>query len=150
MTRAAKPAPAHKKPRPIPGRIGGVLRVLAHLVAYARHFAATAHTRAGVPEFETPAAILGTHDIPTILYRMKRGMLRAIALRDYLLARAARGHNLRFLWPPYVELQPHHRPPARLARPAPKPRTGPRKPSRPEPAVPVSYTHLTLPTIYSV
>jgi hypothetical protein len=109
--------------------------VLAGLIAHARHFAATATTRAAVPEFATAAALFGTYDVPIILYRMKRGMLRALALRDYLLARAARGHNLRFSWPPRVQLQPHHRKPAKPARPAPQPRTEPRKPRRPEPAV---------------
>ena len=66
------------------------------------------------------------------MHRMQRGLLRALALRDYLLARAARGHNLRFAWPPRVELQPHHRPPA---KPAPAPRTERRPPGRPDPAL---------------
>ncbi len=35
--------------------------------------------------------------------------LRALALREYLLARAARGRTLRFAWPPRIALQPHHR-----------------------------------------
>ena len=125
-------APAQIKPRPIPGRIGAVLHVLATLIAHARHFAATATTRVAAPEFATAAAVLGTYDLPTILHRMQRGILRALALRDYLLARAARGHNLRFAWPPCVELQPHHRPPA---KPAPRPRAAPRPPCRPDPAL---------------
>ena len=126
------PAPAPTKPRPIPGRIGAVLHVLAALIAHARHFAATATTRVAAPEFATAAAVFGTYDLPTILHRMQRGLLRALALRDYLLARAARGHNLRFAWPPRVELQPHHRPPA---KPAPTPRAERRRPSRPDPAL---------------
>ena len=132
MTQTDQPIPTDKKPRAIPGRIGAVLRVIAGLVAYARHFATNATTLETVPEFVTAAAVLGTHDIPTILYRMKRGMLRALALRDYLLARAARGHNLHFIRKPYLDLLPHHRPPAKPPR---APRTEPRKPSRPEPAV---------------
>ena len=118
--------------RPIPGRIGAVLNVLAALIAHARHFAATATTRVAAPEFATAAAVFGTYDLPTILHRMQRGLLRALALRDYLLARAARGHNLRFAWPPRVELQPHHRPPAKPAR---APRTERRRPGRPDPAL---------------
>ena len=48
MTQAA-PTPAHAKPRPIPGRIGAVLHVLAALIAHARHFTATATTRVAAP-----------------------------------------------------------------------------------------------------
>ena len=132
MTRAAPTTPAPAKPRPIPGRIGAVLHVLAVLISHARHFAATATTRAAAPEFATAAAVFGTGDLPTILHRMQRGMLRALALRDYLFARAARGCNLRFAWPPCVALQPHHRPPA---EPAPRPRSAPLHPRRPDPAL---------------
>ena len=131
----AQTAPTNQtptKPRPIPGRIGAVLHVLAALIAHARHFAATATTRVAAPEFATAAAVFGTYDLPTIVQRMQRGILRALALRDYLLARAARGHNLRFAWPPRVELQPHHRPPAKPAR---APRTERRRPCRPDPAL---------------
>ena len=116
----------------MPGRIGAVQHVLAALIAHVRHFTATATTRVAAPEFATAAAVFGTYDLPTILHRMQRGLLRALALRDYLLARAARGHNLRFAWPPRVELQPHHRPPA-------KPASGPRpersRPCHPDPAL---------------
>ena len=135
MTQTDQPPPADKKARPISGRIGAVLHVIAVLVAHARQLAATVNTRAAIPEFQTAAVLFGTYDVATIQFRLRRGMLRALALRHYLLARAARGHNLRFLWPPYLELQPHHRPPAKPARPAPQPRTEPRKPSRPDPAV---------------
>ncbi len=132
MTRAAPTTPDPTKPRPIPGRIGAVLNVLATLIAHARHFAATAATRASAPEFATAAAVFGTSDLPTILHRMQRGMLRALALRHYLFARAARGRNLRFAWPPCVALQPHHRLPA---EPAPRPRSAPLHPRRPDPAL---------------
>ena len=132
MTRTAPTTPTPTKPRPIPGRIGAVLNVLAVLIAHARHFAATAAARVSAPEFATAAAVFGTYDLPTILHRMQRGMLRALALQQYLFARAARGCNLRFAWPPRVELQPHHRPPAKPAR---RPRSEPLPPRRPDPAL---------------
>ena len=124
--------PPPTKPRPIPGRIGAVLKIVAALIAHARHFAATASTRVAAPEFATAAAVFGTDHLPTILHRMQRGLRHALALQQYLLACAARGCNLRFAWPPRVELQPHHRPPAEPAR---RPRSGPRLPYRPEPAL---------------
>jgi len=62
------PTPA--TPRPIPGRIGAVLTVLATIIAHARHFAATATTRASAPEFATAAAVVGTDHLRTILHRI--------------------------------------------------------------------------------
>jgi hypothetical protein len=128
MTRTAPPTTPH----PIPGRIASVLHVLAALIAHARHFAATAATRVAAPEFATAASVFGTYDLPPILHRVQRGLLRALALRDYLLARAARGRDLRFAWPPRVELHPHHRPPA---RPDAAPRPTPLHRRRPDPAL---------------
>ena len=81
MARTAPTTPAPTKPRPIPGRIGAVLHVIAALIAHARHFAATASTRVAAPEFATAAAVFGTHDLPTILHRMQRGLRRALALQ---------------------------------------------------------------------
>ena len=130
MLRTAQTTPAPT--RPIPGRIGAVLNVLAALIAHARHFAATATTRVSVQEFATAAAVFGTDHLPTLLHRMQRGLRRALALHEYLLARAARGSNLRFAWPPCVDLLPHHRPPA---RPAPGPRPTLLQPRRPDPAL---------------
>jgi hypothetical protein len=125
-------APPATQPRPIPGRIGAVLKILHALIAHARQFAATATARAAAPEFAPAAAVFGTYDVPLILHRMRRGILRALALQRYLLARAARGRNLRFIWPRYVDLQPHHRPPA---KPAPPKQTTPIRPRRKEPAL---------------
>ena len=122
-------APTPASSRPIPGRIGGVLKILHAFIAHARQFAATVTARAAAPEFAPAAAVFGTYDLPVLLLRMQRGLLRALALQRYLLARAARGHNLRFIWPRYVDLQPHHRPPAPARRPA------PRGPRRKEPAL---------------
>jgi hypothetical protein len=130
MSRAAPP---QAKPRPVPGRIGGVLAVLRTLIAHARYFAATAATRAAAPEFLGVAAVFGTHEIPVILHRVQRGILRALALQQYLLDRAARGRNLRFAWPSYVSPQPHHRPPAKPAR-APRTARTPKTRPAPDPA----------------
>lgn len=131
MARTAPPTPSPTKPRPIPGRIGAVL---ATLIAHARHFAATATTRVSTPEFATAAAVFGTGHLPTILHRMQRGLLRALALQQYLLARAAGGRNLRFAWPSRVDPQPHHRLPTKPA-PASGPRPAPLHPRRPDPAL---------------
>lgn len=100
------------KPRPVPGRIGGVLRVVRALIAYGQYFAANAAARATETQFATVAAVFGTYDLPTILFRVRRGLRRALALQRYLMARAACGRNLRFAWAPTTQPQPRHRPPA--------------------------------------
>ena len=123
MTTEAPPDP--EPTRPMLGRIGYVLRVAQILFAYARHFTATAAERVAIPEFAVPAAIFGTYDLAVILLRMRRGILRALALERYLLARNARGSNLRFVWPPARELLPEHIPPAKPRAPRP-PLTRPR------------------------
>ncbi len=88
-----------------------MLAVLHALIAHARSFAATAAARAVAPEFATVAAVFGTYELPVILHRVQLGILRAVALQNYLLDRAARGRNLRFAWPPRAALRPHHRAP---------------------------------------
>ena len=113
--------------RPILGRIAAVLNVVRALIAYGRYFTATATTRVAVPQFATAAAIFGTYQLPVILHRMQRGIRRALALQRYLLARAARGRNLRFAWPPRIALQPHHRPPTMPRAKASVPRAVPHK-----------------------
>lgn len=114
-------------PRPLLGRIAAVLAVLRTLIAYGQYFTATATTRVAEPHFATAAAVFGTYQLPVILHRMQRGILRALALQRYLLARAARGRDLRFAWPPRIDLLPHHRPPATLRAKPTAPRTAPRK-----------------------
>lgn len=125
------PTPAPTKPRGIPGRIGGVLKLLTTLVTHARFFSTIANTRVKIPEFAVAAAVFGTYDLPTILFRVRRGILRALALQEYLLARAARGRNLRFTWKSFVSLEPRHQ---RLKQVR-APRATPLPPRRPEPAV---------------
>ena len=127
----ARTPPPPLAPEKIPGRINHVLTVVAALIAHARHFVATATIRAAAPEFAVAAAVFGTYDLTTIVFRMRRGILRALALQQYMLERAARGCNLRFAWRSWANVQPHHRPPPRPA----KKRAAPRARCRPDPAL---------------
>ena len=120
----AAPPDASAPTRPLPGRIASVLHVLRTLIAHARFFTATAATRVDLPEFAVAAAVFGTYDLTAIMLRMQRGLRRALALQRYLIARAARGGNVRFIYQPTAD-QYHLR---LLAKP---PRT---KPAEPRPA----------------
>ena len=126
-------APTTPEPtRRISGRILYVLDVVRKLITYGRHFTATAAERVAAPEFSTVAFFFGTYDLTVILLRMRRGILRALALERYLLARGARGRTLRFEWKSDLGLLPHHRPPP---RPAPPKRDAPVRPYRPDPSL---------------
>ena len=81
---------ASAQTRPLSARIGSVLYVLRTLIAHARFFAATVSTRVDRPEFAVAAAVFGTYNLTTIMFRVQRGIRRALALQRYLLARAGR------------------------------------------------------------
>ena len=115
---------ASAQTRPLSARIGSVLYVLRTLIAHARFFAATVTTRIDRPEFAVAAAVFGTYNLTTIMFRLQRGIRRALALQRYLLARAARGGNVRFIYLPTAD-QYHLR---MIKKP---PRT---KPAEPRPA----------------
>jgi hypothetical protein len=111
--------------RPLLGRIAAVLRVISTFVTYGQYLTVTAPARIAAPQFGTVAGVFGTYNLEIILFRIKRGIRRALALQRYLLARSARGRDLRFSWRPTVE-QHHLPPPAPRAKPA-SPRRKPRK-----------------------
>ncbi len=78
----------------MPEYIAGVLRVVGILLGYGRHLLATVQHRAAAPTFPAIAACFGTADLPTILAHLKRGILRATALQNVLLARAETGRDI--------------------------------------------------------
>lgn len=80
--------------RLIHGYLFTVLHVVQTLLGYGQHFAATLHVLAGKKEFATVAAATGTFNVDLIAARIQRGILRAIALRNYLLQRAAKGRDI--------------------------------------------------------
>jgi hypothetical protein len=84
-------------PHPLapPQRIATFLRVVRILLGYGRHLADTVNHRAAAPGFATIAACFGTANLALILARLHRGILRAAALERVLLARAARGRDIR-------------------------------------------------------
>jgi hypothetical protein len=96
VTTVKREAAATQTPVPPPERIGALLHVVRVLLAYGRHLADTVTLRATAPSFPAIAACFGTIDLPIILARLHRGILRAAALERVLLARAARGRDIAF------------------------------------------------------
>jgi hypothetical protein len=89
----------------IPNNIAAVLDTLRTLLTYGRHLLATVRRRAAAPTFNTIAAGFGTANLSTILAHLNRGILRATALENVLLARAATGRELDAI-PRYPEPPP--------------------------------------------
>jgi hypothetical protein len=127
--------PADRAGGAVPARIALLLNTLRILLGYGRHLANTAQHRAAHPGFNAIAVCFGTGRVFSILAHLQRGILRAMALERVLLARAARGRDIRFTEPrgaqtratpaapgappaaPQPEAQVERNPPARPSRP---------------------------------
>jgi hypothetical protein len=92
----------------MPERIAAFLHAVHTLLGYGRHLIETVEHRAAAPNFPTIAARFGTANLTLILARLQRGILRAVALEQYLLERAATGRDITLV-------------PARCRRGKPKP-----------------------------
>ena len=83
----------------MPARIAALLHTVRILLGYGRHLAGTAKDRSASTDFNAVAACFGTGRLDAILAHVQRGILRAIALERVLLARAARGQDIRLAAP---------------------------------------------------
>jgi hypothetical protein len=83
--------------RTMPARIAALLHTVRIMLGFGRHLAATAKDRSASPDFNPIAACYGTSRLCAILAHLQRGLLRATALENVLLERAARGRDLRFV-----------------------------------------------------
>jgi len=84
--------------RTIPERLAALLHVVRVLLGHGRRLTETVPERAANVEFATLAGVWGTYTLPAILARLQRGILRAMALERYLLARAAKGREIGFVY----------------------------------------------------
>ena len=118
LTRPATTDPTQGRAgRTVPERLAALLHVVRVLLGHGRRLAETVPHRIADVEFAIVAGVCGTYTMPTILVRLQRGILRAMALERYLLARAAKGREIGFVY--YKD--PRERMPA---KPAAKPREG--------------------------
>jgi hypothetical protein len=115
MTTAAN-APDPTTPPPAADRPGSVARLLVlvrKLIDYGKELATTLQRRGVATDRATPTSAFGTSDIRLILARIARGLLRAYALEERLVRRAARPDR-----PPSAPRAPSERKP-RAVRPPP-------------------------------
>src|ERR1700679_161930 len=80
--------------RTMPARIAALLYTVRIMLGFGGHLAAPAQRRSTGSDFNTIAACFGTGRLFAILAHLERGILRAMALENVLLARAARGRDI--------------------------------------------------------
>jgi hypothetical protein len=96
----------------IPERLAALLHVVRVLLGHGRRLAESVPDRAASVNFATLAAVCGTYSLPAILARLQRGILRAMALERYLLARAEKGREIAFVeWRERTPAKPPAEPP---------------------------------------
>ncbi len=85
--------------RTMPARIAAMLHTVRILLGFGRHLVETAKDRSASTDFNAIAVCFGTSRLCTILAHLQRGLLRAAALERVLLARAALGREIQFVFP---------------------------------------------------
>ena len=78
----------------MPTCIAAILKVVRVLLGYGKHLDVTLPDCADHPRLPSLAAGFGTHDMRRILGHVQRGILRAMMLQRFLLARAAQGRDI--------------------------------------------------------
>src|ERR1700734_1630991 len=78
----------------VPARIAALLHTVRIMLGFGRQLAATATQRSGSSDFNAIAACFGTGRLFAIMAHLQRGILRATALENVLLERAARGRDI--------------------------------------------------------
>ena len=113
----------------MPPCIAAILSIVRIFLGYGKHLDQTLPDQISHPRFPTLAASFGTHDLRRILAHVQRGILRAMMLQRFLLARAAEGRDIEPTAPPepaepedIEELEMKLGPPRKTPR---KARTGP-------------------------
>jgi hypothetical protein len=84
----------HPNDRPVPPCIAFLLKIVRVLLGYGRQLDQNIPDHAIHPRFATLAAGFGTHDVRRILGHVQRGILRAMMLERFLLARAAQNRDI--------------------------------------------------------
>jgi hypothetical protein len=88
------PDPPDHSGTTMPEYIAALLHTVGILLGYGRHLLATVRQRATAPTFPAIAACFGTANLSTIHAHLNRGILRATALQNMLLARAETGRDI--------------------------------------------------------
>ena len=83
----------------MPESIAVLLQLVRILLTHGRRLAETVAAKGETPQFASIGVTFGTHNLPVVLARIQRGMLRLLALDAYLCGRAKRGREIPFVEP---------------------------------------------------
>ncbi len=110
----------------MPQGIAALLQLVRILLTHGRRLIETVNTKGETPQFASIGVAFGTHNLPVVLARIQRGMLRLLALDAYLCQRAQKGREIPPVEPRVTPVQAVEPKPERGAEPK-----SPRKRSRP-------------------
>jgi hypothetical protein len=147
---ASPPDPPQDHPgetAPMPEYIAAILHAVGILLGYGRHLLATVKQRATAPTFPTIAASFGTANLSTILAHLNRGILRAIALEQVLLARAATGQDIKMVTQLIRTTEPQSAPATPQSEPSADQPAEPKTAARPSLPPSVDDPELFMPTL---
>ena len=128
----------------MPSCIATLLNVVRVLLGYGKHLDRTLPSQAEHSRFPVLATGFGTYDLRRILAHVQRGILRAMMLERFLLARAAQGRDIEPTQPPGPAEAEDIEALAMKLRPAPAPRAKADRTPRIDPDDPV---HFSMPTL---
>jgi hypothetical protein len=100
QTTEPNPPPAPPRERETPPCIAFLLKIVRVLLRYGRQLDDALPAKAAHPHFPALAAGFGTDDVRRILGHVQRGILRAMMLERFLLARAAQNRDIAPTQPP--------------------------------------------------
>ncbi len=83
----------------MPQGIAALLQLVRILLGHGRRLVETVNVKGETPQFASIGVTFGTHNLPNVLARIQRGILRLLALETYLRKRAEKGREIPFLEP---------------------------------------------------
>ena len=131
--------PEPKREQTLPPCIAFLLHLARLFIRYGHHLDTVLPERTSHPRFPSLAVGFGTHDIRRILAHVERGILRALMLQKFLLARAAQDRDIEIKKPPERASQAEIDALAMKLPPARKPSTGSKRRPAVNPNEPVNF-----------
>ncbi len=80
----------------MPESIAALLQLVRILLTHGRRLVATVNAKGDTPQFASIGVTFGTHNLPVVLARIQRGILRLLALEAYLCQRTQKGREIPF------------------------------------------------------
>jgi len=80
----------------MPESIAALLQLVRILRTHGRRLVETVHTKGETPQFASIGVAFGSHNLPVVLARIQRGILRLMPPDAYLCQRTQKGREIAF------------------------------------------------------